>query len=70
MIREIDSQGRVNLSRRALFGDDSPPDPRPASSGGGNRDRGGDRGGRGGDRGPNRGSGRGPSGGGRFQGNR
>jgi polyribonucleotide nucleotidyltransferase len=70
MIREIDSQGRVNLSRRALFGDDSPPDPRPASSGGFNRDRGGDRGGRGGDRGPNRGSGRGPSGGGRFQGDR
>ena len=50
MIHEIDSQGRVNLSRRALFGDDSPPAPRPAASrppmdrGG----RGGDRGGRGG----------------------
>ena len=29
MIHEIDSQGRVNLSRRALFGDDSPPAPRP-----------------------------------------
>ena len=50
MIHEIDSQGRVNLSRRALFGDDTPPAPRPAASrppmdrGG----RGGDRGGRGG----------------------
>ena len=70
MIREIDSQGRVNLSRKALFGDDSPPESRPEPSGGFNRDRGSDRGGRGGDRGPNRGSGRGPSGGGRFQGNR
>ena len=29
MIHEIDQQGRVNLSRRALFGDDSPPAPRP-----------------------------------------
>jgi len=79
MIREIDSQGRVNLSRKALFGDDSPPAPRPDS--GFNRDRGGDRGGRGGfgggrggDRGgrPPGGPGRGPgapgSGGGRFQG--
>ncbi len=49
MIHEIDSQGRVNLSRRALFGDDSPPAPRPAAP----RpafDRGGDRGGRGGGR--------------------
>ncbi len=48
MIREIDSQGRVNLSRKALFGDDSPPAPRPDS--GFNRDRGGDRGGFGGGR--------------------
>ena len=78
MIREIDSQGRVNLSRKALFGDDSPPAPRPDS--GFDRDRGGDRGGRGGPgggaRGPG-GPGRGPGGpgrgsggpdGGRFQG--
>ncbi len=48
MIHEIDSQGRVNLSRRALFGDDGapaprPPVPRPAFDRGG---RGGDRGGR------------------------
>ncbi|MCH7736797.1 MAG: polyribonucleotide nucleotidyltransferase [Chloroflexi bacterium] len=73
MIREIDAQGRVNLSRKALFGDDSPPAPRPEPSGGFNRDRGGDRGGRGGDRGgrgpggPGRGPG-GSGGGGRFQG--
>ena len=67
MIREIDSQGRVNLSRKALFGDDSPPAPR--DSGG----FGGDRGGRG-PGGPGRGPG-GPGGGrpggpngGRFQG--
>ena len=45
MIHEIDSQGRVNLSRRALFGDDSPPAPRPAAPRAGM-----DRGGRGGDR--------------------
>ena len=71
MIREIDSQGRVNLSRKALFGDDSPPSPRPDS--GPPRDRGGFGGNRGG-RGPG-GSGRGPGGGrpggpngGRFQG--
>ena len=43
MIREIDSQGRVNLSRKALFGDDSPPAPRTDS--GPPSDRGGDRGG-------------------------
>ena len=61
MIHEIDSQGRVNLSRRALFGDDSPPaprtdSPRPAF----------DRGGRGGDRGGfGNGGGRGGFGGGR-----
>ncbi len=48
MIHEIDSQGRVNLSRRALFGDDSPPAPRPegARPGGFGGGRGGDRGGR------------------------
>ena len=45
MIREIDSQGRVNLSRKALFGDDSPPAPRDSGGFGGGR--GGDRGGRG-----------------------
>ena len=71
MIREIDSQGRVNLSRKALFGDDSPPAPRDSGGFGGGR--GGDRGGRG----PG-GPGRGPGGsgggrpggpnGGRFQG--
>ena len=62
MIHEIDSQGRVNLSRRALFGDDSPPaprtdSPRPAF------DRGGGRGGPGGGR-PMGGGGRGGPGGG------
>ena len=83
IIREIDAQGRVNLSRKALFGDDSPPAPRPEPSDGFNRSGGGDRGGRGGfgdgrggDRGgsggrgpggPGRGSG-GSGGGGRFQG--
>ena len=71
IIREIDSQGRVNLSRKALFGDDSPLAPRPEPSGGFNRGGGGDRGGRGGfggGRGPG-GPGRGGSGGGgRFQG--
>jgi polyribonucleotide nucleotidyltransferase len=73
IIREIDSQGRVNLSRKALFGDDSPPTPRPNS--GPPRDGGGFGGGRGGDRGgrgpggPGRGpGGPGGSGGGRFQG--
>jgi len=84
IIREIDSQGRVNLSRKALFGDDSPSEPRPpAPSGGFNRggDRGGPGGGRGGDRGGPGGGGRGPGGpggsgrgpgggGGRFQGGR
>ena len=80
IIREIDAQGRVNLSRKALFGDDSPLAPRPEPSGGFNRGGGGDRGGRGGDRGGRGGSGggggRGPggpirggsSGGGRFLG--
>ena len=71
MIREIDSQGRVNLSRKALFGDDSPPASRDSGGFGGGR--GGDRGGRG-PGGPGRGPG-GPGGGrpggpngGRFQG--
>jgi polyribonucleotide nucleotidyltransferase len=48
MIQEIDALGRLNLSRRALFGDDGgrapaprPPAPRPHYA-----DRGGDRGGR------------------------
>ena len=80
IIREIDAQGRVNLSRKALFGDDSPLAPRPEPSGGFNRGGGGDRGGRGGfgggrggsagsggGRGPG-GPGRGSGGGGRFQG--
>ena len=80
----LDAQGRINLSRKALFGDDSPLAPRPEPSGGFNRDRGGDRGGRsgsGGGRGGDRGGsgGRGPGGppgggsgggGGRFQGGR
>jgi polyribonucleotide nucleotidyltransferase len=78
IIREIDAQGRVNLSRKALFGDDSPLAPRPEPSGGFNRGGGGDRGGRGGfggGRGGSAGGGRGPGGpgrgsggGGRFQG--
>jgi len=74
IIREIDAQGRVNLSRKALFGDDSPLAPRPEPSGGFNRGGGGDRGGRGGfggGRGGSGGGGRGPGGsggGGRFQG--
>ena len=59
IIREIDSQGRVNLSRKALFGDDSPPAPRPDS--GPPRDGGGGRGGDRGGRGPG-GPGRGPGG--------
>ena len=60
MIHEIDSQGRVNLSRRALFGDDSPPAPRPEGA-----RPGFDRGGRpGGDRGGR------PGGGGFGGGNR
>jgi polyribonucleotide nucleotidyltransferase len=41
MIQEIDSQGRINLSRRALFGDDgnpvTPPPRQPAPAGGFNR---------------------------------
>ena len=72
MIHEIDSQGRVNLSRRALFGDDSPPAPRPegARPGGFGGGRGPDRGGRpggfgGGGRGGNGGPRRNGGGGGR-----
>ena len=68
IIREIDSQGRVNLSRKALFGDDSPLAPRPEPSGGFNRDRGGDRGGSGGFGGGRGGDRRGPGGGGRGPG--
>ncbi len=30
MVQEIDSMGRVNVSRRALFGDEGSPSPRPA----------------------------------------
>ncbi len=70
MIHEIDQQGRVNLSRRALFGDDSPPAPRPegARTGGfgGGRGPGGSGGGRPG--GFNGGGGRGGPGGGRRNG--
>ena len=79
MIHEIDAQGRVNLSRRALFGDDSPPAPRPEGArpgfdrGGRPGGPGGDRGGRpggfgGGGRGGNGGGGRGGNGGGRRNG--
>ncbi len=72
MIHEIDSQGRVNLSRRALFGDDSPPAPRPEGArtggfgGGGGRPGGFNGGGRGGNGGPRRNGGGGgrPAGGG------
>ena len=66
MIHEIDSQGRVNLSRRALFGDDSPPAPRPEGSGRPGFDRGprGDRGGRPGGGRRNGGGGGRPMGGG------
>ena len=70
MIQEIDSQGRLNLSRRALFGDngDQPATERPPAPTG-SFDRGprrpggfgGGRGGPGGDRGPRPGGpGRGP----------
>ena len=47
MIQEIDNLGRLNLSRRALFGDDSPPRPQPQGNrgGGGYGNRSGDRGG-------------------------
>ena len=66
MIHEIDSQGRINLSRRALFGDDSPPAPRP-DSGRPGFDR-GPRGDRGGRPGGFNGGGRGGNGGGRRNG--
>ncbi len=58
MIQEIDSQGRINLSRRALFGDDgspiTPPPRQPVQSGGFDRGprRPGGFGGGGGGRGP------------------
>ena len=68
MIHEIDQQGRVNLSRRALFGDDSPPAPRPegARSGFDRGGRGGPGGGRsGGFNGGGRGGRGGPGGGNR-----
>lgn len=59
MVREIDAMGRVNASRRALFGDDTPAPPRPPrpmqdrdrgprSGGGGGYGGGGGRGGYGG----------------------
>jgi polyribonucleotide nucleotidyltransferase len=61
MIQEIDNLGRLNLSRRALFGDDSPPRPQPQGNrgGGGYGNRSGDRGGprQGGGYGGNRGGG-------------
>ena len=75
MIQEIDNLGRLNLSRRALFGDESPsPSPRPMPQGGnrppgggggfgGNRDRGPRPGGPGGPR-PGGGGNRPPGGGG------
>ena len=74
MIHEIDAQGRVNLSRRALFGDDGPP-PQPRPDAGrpafdrGAGGRGGRPGGMGGGRGPG-GGGRGPGGGRRNDGGR
>ena len=72
MIHEIDAQGRVNLSRRALFGDDSPPpQPRPNTGqpafnreGGRGGRPGGMNGGRGGPGGPRRNVGGRPGGGG------
>ena len=79
MIHEIDQQGRVNLSRRALFGDDGAPAPRPEGArpggfgggrggpGGGGRPggfNGGGRGGPGGGRRNGGGGGRPPGGGG------
>ena len=67
MIHEIDSQGRINLSRRALFGDDSPPAPRPEGARSG-FDRGGRPGGDRGGRSGGFGGGRGGNGGGRRNG--
>ncbi len=60
MIQEIDSLGRINLSRRALFGEESPPrrqfgGGRPGGNRGGGRPYGG--GGGGGGRPPRRGGG-------------
>ena len=73
MVQEIDSMGRVNVSRRALFGDDGgerPPRPsRPPQDRGGDRPRGGGFGNRGGGGGGNRGGG-GPRGGQGGGGNR
>ena len=68
MVQEIDSMGRVNVSRRALFGDDGverpPRPPRPPQDRGGDRPRsGGGFGNRGGGPGGNRGGGGGPRGG-------
>ncbi|CAI8001387.1 Polyribonucleotide nucleotidyltransferase, partial [Geodia barretti] len=64
MVQEIDSMGRVNVSRRALFGDDGverpPRPPRPPQDRGGDRPRSGGGGGfgnRGGGPGGNRGGG-------------
>ena len=79
MIHEIDQQGRVNLSRRALFGDDSPPAPRPEGARpgfdrggrggpGGGRPGGFGGGGRGGRGGPGGGNRNGGGGGGRPMG--
>ena len=73
MVQEIDSMGRVNVSRRALFGDDGgerpprparPPQGRERGGPGGNRSSGfGGRGGPGGgDRGRREGGNRGPGG--------
>ena len=74
MVQEIDSMGRVNVSRRALFGDEDggPRPPRPSRPPQDRGDRGGDRprgggggyGNRGGGGGGNRGGGGGPRGGG------
>ncbi len=80
MVQEIDAMGRVNVSRRALFGDDGPATPRPPRP---PQDRergprsggygGGNRGGQGGDRRGGYGGNRGGSGGDRrggYGGNR
>ncbi|GIS82261.1 MAG: hypothetical protein CM1200mP15_08930 [Dehalococcoidia bacterium] len=48
MIREIDHLGRVNLSRKALFGEEEPPPQRPQRSSFGDRGRPRNGGGRGG----------------------
>ncbi len=69
MVQEIDSMGRVNVSRRALFGDEGSPSPRPARPAPDReRPRSGGSGGRGGPGGPGGGGDRGrrpgPGGGG------